>query len=160
MSQPAASSVYRGMCACAQECLIAQTRVSTRTISRAWSIASVSPRLRRHCWQAAAFMSRGSHSINELCMLCASIAMPAPRMQQARLDHCQRCAEGCRDCATRVRQNDRRQRIMICGKKARHPGAHIDGAELSGASCKRRIAGSLLQKFHGPKGLAWTRNMP
>jgi hypothetical protein len=57
------------------------------------------------CWAAAAFMSRGSPFLNDLCRLCAEVC-GACGEECARhpQDHCQRCAEACRHCAEECRR--------------------------------------------------------
>jgi|ERR1043166_3602335 hypothetical protein len=57
------------------------------------------------CWMAAAFMSRGSPFIGELCRLCAEACeVCAEECAHHHVEHCQRCAEACRECAEECRR--------------------------------------------------------
>jgi hypothetical protein len=57
------------------------------------------------CWTAAAYMSRGSHFMHQLCGLCADICDAcAAECEKHEAEHCQRCAEACRRCAEACRR--------------------------------------------------------
>jgi len=44
------------------------------------------------CWSAAAFMSRGSKFIHEICTVCAEICEACGReCRKFQMDHCQQC---------------------------------------------------------------------
>jgi hypothetical protein len=57
------------------------------------------------CWSAAAFMSRGSRFIQDLCRLCAEVC-DACGIECRRHDaeYCQRCARACEHCAEECRR--------------------------------------------------------
>lgn len=57
------------------------------------------------CWLAAAFMSRGSPFIEDICRVCAEICGAcAEECSHHDHDHCRRCAEACHECAEECRQ--------------------------------------------------------
>jgi hypothetical protein len=57
------------------------------------------------CFLAAAFMSRGSQFMHELCRLCAEISEACgAECRRHEFDHCQRCADACERCADECRQ--------------------------------------------------------
>jgi hypothetical protein len=57
------------------------------------------------CWLAAAFMSRGSHFVEDICELCADIAEACGTACRAHeVDHCQACADACERCAEECRR--------------------------------------------------------
>jgi hypothetical protein len=57
------------------------------------------------CWTAAAFMSRGSHFMYDLCRVCADVCEAcAAECEQHEEEHCQRCAIACQHCAAECRR--------------------------------------------------------
>lgn len=57
------------------------------------------------CITAAAFMSRDSEHIKEICNACADICEAcAQECEKHKMDHCQKCAEACRRCAQECRR--------------------------------------------------------
>lgn len=57
------------------------------------------------CWQAAAFMSRGSEFAAALCAVCADACEAcAAECRKHKADHCQQCADACEACAEECRQ--------------------------------------------------------
>lgn len=57
------------------------------------------------CFQAVAYMGRGSTFSRQLCDLCAQICDAcAAECDQFRDEHCQRCAAECRRCAEECRK--------------------------------------------------------
>lgn len=56
------------------------------------------------CWSAAAFMSRGSLFIEDVCDVCAKICDAcAAECGKHDMEHCQKCAEACQRCAQECR---------------------------------------------------------
>jgi len=58
------------------------------------------------CWDAAAYMCRGSEFMNQVCHLCATIcdACGAECEKHQHIEHCRACAEACRRCAEACRR--------------------------------------------------------
>jgi hypothetical protein len=57
------------------------------------------------CWSAAAFMSRGSKFIPEICRLCAELCEACgAECAKHKAPHCQLCATACQECAAECRQ--------------------------------------------------------
>ncbi len=57
------------------------------------------------CWQAAAFMSRGSQFALDFCRLCAEVCEACgAECRKHGHGHCQRCADACDSCAEECRQ--------------------------------------------------------
>ena len=57
------------------------------------------------CWTAAAFMSRGSRSMHEICRICAEICEACgAECRKHEVEHCQRCADACEQCAEECRR--------------------------------------------------------
>jgi hypothetical protein len=57
------------------------------------------------CWATAAFMSRESPYMHDLCRLCADACDDcAGECEKHAHDHCRACAEACRLCADECRR--------------------------------------------------------
>ena len=57
------------------------------------------------CWTTAAFMSRGSSFMQELCRVCAEICEACgAECRKHKMDHCQTCADACDRCAQECRR--------------------------------------------------------
>jgi hypothetical protein len=56
------------------------------------------------CWLAAAYMSRGSQFLRDICRICAEICEACgAECRKHQAEHCQRCAEACEQCAQECR---------------------------------------------------------
>jgi hypothetical protein len=57
------------------------------------------------CWLAAAFLSRGSPYVEDLCRLCAAYCdLCATECGRHEPEHCRQCAAACRHCAEECRR--------------------------------------------------------
>jgi hypothetical protein len=57
------------------------------------------------CWTAAAWMSRGSRMMHEICRLCAEVCDACGNeCRKHEVEHCVRCAEVCAQCTEECRR--------------------------------------------------------
>jgi hypothetical protein len=57
------------------------------------------------CWSTAAYLSRNSQFIQDICRLCADVCDACGQeCRKHEMDHCQECADECERCAEECRQ--------------------------------------------------------
>lgn len=106
MSHQENQTCFAACLRCAQECEHCLTAcLDERDVAKLAECIRLDRDCAEICWSAAAYISRRSQFMQQICAVCAEICdASGAECRKFEMEHCQRCADECQRCAEECRQ--------------------------------------------------------